>query len=255
MRYTLKYHGYELMNSNRVSRRYATMPNIPDDATEFYCENSSLTTLPNLPADLNVLHCDHNLLENLPNLPPELNALHCSYNRLTVLPPLPNTMMANSYLYCDHNLLENLPTLPDNLVELNCSHNKLVDLVLPDRLSSLHCGHNKLERLSINEQLTILHCEHNQLKDFPVLPDYMTELRLEGNPLNRRAIKDYGLYVLNNPGVRHDLNKFVSADYGRSHMTLKQSGKMRKLPYNVLRKISNNFIKAGKTHRKKRTIL
>lgn len=253
MSYTLKYHGYELINTNNVSSHYANVPNIPDDATEFYCENSSLTTLPNLPADLNVLHCEHNLLENLPALPSQLNVLHCSHNLLENLPDLPNTMMANSYLYCDHNVLEHLPQLPDNLVELNCSHNKLSVLPdLPDRLISLHCGHNKLKRLPINEQLTILHCKHNQLKNFPLLPYYMTEIRLEGNPLDRRAIKDYGLYVRNNPGVRHDLNKFVSVEYGRSRMTLNRHGKMGNVPPEVLNKISNMFIKAGKKTRRKK---
>ena len=93
--YTLKYNGYELINEYNVSTRYNNIPNIPEDATEFYCENNALTVLPDLPLELNVLHCENNLLVTLPDLPDNLNVLHCNHNRLTILPDLPNLEFSN----------------------------------------------------------------------------------------------------------------------------------------------------------------
>ena len=256
--YTLKYNGHELINSFNVSTRYANMPDIPVDATEFDCQHNSLNVLPNLPPELNILHCGHNLLVTLPNLPPELNELHCNHNLLNVLPALPNTMFLHSYLYCNHNLLVNLPPLPANLLELNCEHNQLRALPnLPDRLSILYCGNNQLVHLPINDQLTVLHCQNNRLIHFPNLPTFMTDLRFEGNPLSDNSIKQYGQYIQNNPGVRHDLHTFVTPEYGRFQSVYRSRngvtrGTMSRLPVNIMNQISRRFHIGGKTKRKKK---
>lgn len=222
--YTLKYNGYELINSNNVSTRHSELPTIPDDATELYCDNGLLTELPELPDELNVLNCEHNLLESLPELPDELNKLHCGNNRLTLLPNLPNTMMAKSYLYCEHNMLKELPELPDNLVELKCEYNHLKQLPdLPEHLTSLNCGYNKLT-------------------DFPDLPENLTYIRMEGNPLNKKAIMKYALFIKHNEGVNHDLTKFVTSEYGDSKIAFGKEG-IPGLPIDPLTLVSKLFIK------------
>ena len=256
--YTLKYNGYELINEYNVSTRYNNIPNIPEDATEFYCENNALTVLPDLPLELNVLHCENNLLVTLPDLPDNLNVLHCNHNRLTILPDLPNTIMRDSFLFCNNNLLVNLPNLPNNLLELNCEHNHLNILPnLPDNLTTLYCGNNRLIHFPvINKKLSILCCENNRLKHFPVLPEFMIELRFAGNPFTEDAIKEYGKYIQNNQVTIHDLDKFVTPEYGRlqSLYTRGQgitTGNMSVLPLNLLDTISRRFHIAGKTEHKK----
>lgn len=225
--YTLKYNGYELINSKNVSTRHSDLPEIPDDATEFYCDNGFLTILPELPDELNVLSCEHNSLESLPELPDELSKLHCGHNRLTLLPNLPNTMMAKSYLRCEHNMLKELPELPNNLAELNCEHNHLKQLPeLPEHLTYLNCGYNKL-------------------KDFPDLPENLTYIRMEGNPFNKKAIMKYAVFIKHNEGINHDLTKFVTPDYGASKIAFGKDGK-NGLPIELHNKISKLFInKAG----------
>jgi len=104
-----------------------------------------LTSLPALPENLKNLWCEHNNLTELPKLPDTLIDLYCGANKLSSLPP---TLPANlDTLACMSNELTSIPTLPKKLRGLSCSYNKLKKLPeLPMSLLYLDCDDNKLPK-------------------------------------------------------------------------------------------------------------
>ncbi len=126
--------------------------------------NMGLTSLPPIPLNCQELWCQHNKLTALPDLP-NCKFLICDNNKLATLPQLPNCTNLN----CSKNSLTTLPELP-NCTDLNCYQNNLTSLGELPKCKKLCCDTNKLTMLPNLPECTYLHCEFNSLIYFPYLP-------------------------------------------------------------------------------------
>jgi Leucine-rich repeat (LRR) protein len=135
--------------------------------------NQGLTTLPPIPDDTIELYCNGNLLTSLPELPQSLRVLNCSNNQLTSLPTLPSNLR---FLAFENNQVTSFPrtsyTPPG---------------YFPNYLRVLICGNNQLKSLPEEgaENLQILTCENNQITNIPTLDDNNIEqVNFDNNPLS-----------------------------------------------------------------------
>jgi hypothetical protein len=134
--------------------------------------NQGLTTLPPIPDDTIELYCQNNQLTSLPKLPKTLRILNCSNNQLTSLPTLPANMR---YLDFQNNQVYEFPKI-DNIGSES----------LPYNLRVLICGNNRLTRIPSDgaENLQHISCENNQITEIPVLDDIEIQyVNFDNNPL------------------------------------------------------------------------
>jgi uncharacterized repeat protein (TIGR01451 family) len=177
------------------------LPNLPSRLDTLICESNNLTILPTLPFSIKYLNCYNNSLTNLPNLPNTLKYLSCGGNNLTNLPLLPTSL---TFLECAYNNISTLPILPSTLLELICNDNASITLLptLPNELKTLLCHScslsflaalpDSLSYLSVNgnpisilptlpQKLNTLYCNTTNISSVPILPSTLKELSLDGN--------------------------------------------------------------------------
>jgi Leucine-rich repeat (LRR) protein len=238
---------------NLSNLNLTSLPRLPGNLKELYCDNNKLTSLPRLPDSLTYLYCSDNELTSLPTLPDGLKYLNCEYNKLTTVPKLPNSLKE---LYCNDSLVR-LPKLPDTLERLTCSSNELTTLPkLPDSLEYLNCQNNKLTTLpTLPDSLKELHCDQNKLIRLPTLPDNLYNLSCEDNNLQSMFYMTEEDYMTGEEEVddtRDYINRIRKLQKSRKnvinslkpHITKKKRNVFANttytdMPKNVVKKIAN----------------
>lgn len=160
-----------------------TLPKLPEDLLELYCEDNNLKEINTIPKKLKILHIFENKITKLPELPDTLIELDCSDNPISIIPTLPlNLTILN---ISDINI-NSIPKLPDTLTDFDCSYNNLSILPkLPDRLITFDCSYNNLSILpKLPNTLLNLYCSDNKLHFLPKLSDKFKELECSNNKLN-----------------------------------------------------------------------
>lgn len=155
--------------SNRIimdvaNQGLTTLPPIPDDTIELYCQGNQLTSLPELPETLRVLNCSNNQLTSLPSLPANLRYLAFENNQVSFFPKTRNTPSDS----------------------------------LPFHLRVLICGNNQIGYLPKRSDysIQILSCENNQIHNIPFLWGSELEVvNFDNNPLTPEYHLIYQDYI------------------------------------------------------------
>ncbi len=198
---------------NVANQGLTTLPPIPDDTIELYCENNQLTSLPELPETLRVLNCSNNQLTSLPSLPANLRYLAFENNQVSFFPKTRNTPS---------------DSLPFHLRVLICGNNQLTSL--PPR------GTDALQHIS---------CENNQITNIPSLNDLEIQyVNFDNNPLSPQYESIYQEYINTRNTDEDAFANFVEATQVLDNVKLTK----RRILKNKFRK---NFKKTNKKNKLK----
>ena len=166
---------------------FSVLPNGLTHLDVSYQRSRKFKTLPELPDSLLVLVASYNIIESLPNtFPVKLKQLHMQSNRLVALPAgldaVPLEILNASY-----NSIAQLTSISDKLVRLNLTNNILSTFgftSFPSTLKSINLQDNKLTRLpALGPNLEHLDVSFNELVHLPALPSNLKVLQADKNKL------------------------------------------------------------------------
>jgi hypothetical protein len=128
-----------------------SLPDLPEDLEELWCNNTQLDTLPDLPSELYVLWCSNTPLTSLPDLPDGLQEIRCYSTQITSLPTLPEQLLI---LHCSDTPLTSLPSLPSRLQQLYIDDTHITSLpILPHGLQRFSCLNTPFPQQHIDETM------------------------------------------------------------------------------------------------------
>lgn len=155
-----------------------TSVEIPNTIKILKMVKCSLTTLPKLPDELVELYCNENDIRELPKLPKSLKKLVCTHN-----PNLSHTYDALpeglEFLDFSCNNFKDIggenTSIPDSVTELGVGKNNISKIYkLPPSLRLFDCSYNNLRLLpELPTCLEELHCQNNNIKELPSLTNML----------------------------------------------------------------------------------
>lgn len=207
---TASWNNRKIMNV--ANQNLTTLPPIPDDTIELYCQNNQLTSLPKLPHTLRILNCSNNQLTSLPILPANLRHLAFENNQVSVFPRTENTS-------------------PD---------------AFPYHLRVLICGNNQLKSLPEEgaENLQILTCENNQITNIPSLNDLEIQyVNFDNNPLSPQYESIYQEYINTRNTDEDAFANFVEATQDLDTTRFRKVYRLREKFRKNIKKTNKNKLK------------
>ncbi|XP_067854722.1 osteoglycin, paralog a isoform X2 [Heptranchias perlo] len=174
-----------------------------------YCDETNIEAIPILPKLTSHLYARFNLIKKVTVKDfadfPTLRRIDLTGNLITEIEDKAFSQLPNlEQLTLSENKLVRLPAVPPKLTFLDAQHNRIKSNGIKRNafknlavLEYLYLGYNKLDKVPahLSDTIRVLHLQHNNItsisdntfckpQDSSYIRERLTEIRLEGNPVN-----------------------------------------------------------------------
>ncbi len=165
------------VNNNLID----SFPKLSDSLISLRCQNNLIKSLISVPKQLRELFIAGNLLDSADFSDfHALQTLYAENNSMSFIKAFPpNAVFITLY----NNLLKSIPPFTAAIRDIQLDYNLLDSLpALPLNLRGIGCGFNRFKKTPVfHENVTYISFDHNELTEIPNLPNYLSDLIINGN--------------------------------------------------------------------------